>query len=239
MNWYGRKTLPVFPMTDPQIMTDPEPIDFETRLQRALEAANDDNSHTERDAVTFHPSQIAACERQAYLGKLGLKDHTDILGVFQTGTLIHEFIEEYVGPQLPDAEFEKSIDLERDGVRFVGHTDCYDPERNAITDFKSRNGWYNFEPPVDRHLDQIHVYMAATGAEYGQVVYVSKSDMEVRTWPDDGYFAFDEDRFETIVKRARRIRAAIQSEGYASSEDEIPFDRCGCFMCRSETLAFD
>ena len=224
-----------------QSMTDfePEQIDFEHRLQLALEDANDPESHVERDAVTFHPSQIAACERQAYLGKLGLKDHTEILGTFQTGTLIHEFIEEYVAPQLAAAEFEKEIELEIDGVRFVGHTDCYDEAGNACYDFKSRGGWYNFDPPSDRHLDQLHVYMAATGAEYGQVVYVSKKDMEVRTWPEDGLFEFDEDRFDEIVTRARRVRGAIQSHGIATRPEEIPFDRCGCFLCRSETLAFD
>lgn len=216
----------------------PDPIDFEAELQAALERANDSESHVERDAETFHPSQIAACERQAYLGKLGLKDHTDLLGTFQTGTLIHEFIETYVGEHI-DAEFEKPVELETDGVRFVGHTDCYDPAANAVTDFKSRNGWYNFDPPVDRHLDQIHVYMAATGAEYGQVVYVSKSDMEVRTWPEDGYFEFDESRFEAIVERAKRVRDAIETDGVASSPEEIPLEKCGCFMCNTETLRFD
>ncbi|MFC6720923.1 hypothetical protein ACFQGT_00045 [Natrialbaceae archaeon GCM10025810] len=225
-------------MTD-QDMIDAKPIDFDAHLQRALEAANDPESHVERDPETFHPSQIAACKRQAYLGKLGLKDHTDILGVFQTGTLIHEFIEEYVGAQLAGAEFEKRVELETDGVRFVGHTDCYDPAANACYDFKSRNGWYNFDPPNDRHLDQLHVYMAATGAEYGQVVYVSKGDMEVRTWPENDLFAFDADRFAAIVERATAIRDAIDENGVAESPDEIPFDRCGCFMCRSETLRFD
>ncbi|WP_238705391.1 hypothetical protein [Natrinema pallidum] len=224
---------------EPMTTTEPEPIDFEARLQTALEDANDDESHVERDAETFHPSQIAACERQAYLGKLGLKDHTDILGIFQTGTLIHEFIEEYVGPQLADAEFEKPVEYETDGVRFVGHTDCYDAERNAVTDFKSRNGWYNFDPPKDRHLDQVHVYMAATGAEYGQIVYVSKGDMEVRTYPEDGYFAFDPDRFAAIVERAKRVKQAIETDGVAESADEIPLEKCDCFMCGSETLAFD
>ncbi|AEH39512.1 PD-(D/E)XK nuclease family protein [Halopiger xanaduensis] len=219
--------------------TDAEPINFERELQAALERANDDESHVERDAVTFHPSQIAACERQAYLGKLGLKDHTDILGTFQTGTLIHEFIEENVGPQLADAEFEKEISLERDGVRFVGHTDCYDPAANAIYDFKSRNGWYRFDPPKERHLDQIHVYMAATGAEYGQVVYVNKGDLEVRTWPEDGLFEFDPDRFAAIVEKARRVRDAIDEHGFATCESEVPFDKCGCFLCGNETLTFD
>lgn len=224
-------------MSDAQQAAEPESIDFERELQLALERANDSESHVERDAATMHPSQIAACKRQAYLGKLGLKDHTDILGTFQTGTLIHEFIEDYVGDHV-DAEFEKAVELERDGVRFVGHTDCYDPAANAVYDFKSRNGWYRFDPPKDRHLDQMHVYMAATGAEYGQVVYVNKGDLEVRTWPEDGFFEFDPERFEAIVTKAQQVRDAVQDHGIASSEGEVPFDRCGCFLCDNETLQF-
>ncbi len=226
-------------MTNPETTTDVEPIDFEGAMQSALETVNDHESHTEPDAVTFHPSQIALCERQAYLSKLGLKDQTDILGVFQTGTLIHEFIEEYVGPQFPTAEFEKPVELERDGVRFIGHADCFDPERNAIMDFKSRNGWYRFDPPSDRHLDQIHVYMAATGAEFGQIVYVSKGDLEVRTWPEDGLFVFDPDRFDAILERAQAIRDAIDTHGVADCEADIPFDTCGCYICRNESLTLE
>ncbi len=221
-----------------QTTTEEEPIDFEHELQAALERVNDPESHVERDAETFHPSQIAACERQAYLSKLGLKDHTDILGIFQTGTLIHEFIEEHVGVTV-DALFEHDIELETEGVRFVGTTDCWDPDAGAIYDFKTRNGWYRFDPPKERHLDQIHIYMAATGATHGQLVYVSRSDLEVRTWPVNGFFEFDAERFDRLVDRAGRIRDAVDAHGIAATPEEIPFDRCGCYLCDNESLRLD
>ncbi|WP_114578488.1 PD-(D/E)XK nuclease family protein [Saliphagus sp. LR7] len=214
-------------------------IDFDQAVQTALEDANDPTSHVERDAETFHPSQICMCERRAYCSKLGLDDQSDILGVFQTGTLIHEFLEERFTEQFPDAEVEREIEYETEDVRFVGRADCYDPATNAVYDWKTRSSWYNFDPPVDRHLDQIHVYMAALGADYGQVVYLNKGSMEVRTWPEDGLFEFDPERFEAIVEKATRIRDAIDAEGIAESAEEIPFEKCDCYFCSQETLDFD
>ncbi|WP_135852587.1 hypothetical protein [Halorussus salinus] len=103
-------------------------LDFPSAVADALRDANDPESHVERDARTFHPSQIARCERRAYCSKLGLEDHSDLLGVFQTGTLIHEFLEDHMADQFPHADFERDIEMETDGIRFVGRTDCYDPD---------------------------------------------------------------------------------------------------------------
>jgi len=211
-------------------------LDFEGAVDGALQEVNDPESHVERDPSVFHPSQIARCERRAYCSKLGLDDQSDILGVFQTGTLIHEFLEDHLAEQFSHADFEREISLEADGIEFVGRTDCYDPEANAVYDFKTRASWYNFDPPTQRHLDQMYVYMAALDAEFGQVVYLSKGDLEVRTWPEDGFFEFSEERFNELVAKARRIALVIEEQGIADSVEDIPFDRCGCYFCREEVL---
>jgi len=213
-------------------------LDFESAVDDALQEANDPESHVERDPAVFHPSQIARCERRAYCSKLGLDDQSDILGIFQTGTLIHEFLEGHLAGQFPHAEFEREIALKVDGVEFVGQTDCYDPDANVVYDFKTRASWYNFDPPTQRHLDQIYVYMAALDAEYGQVVYLSKGDLEIRTWPEDGFFEFDQERFDDLVAKAQRIRDAVEEHGVAQAVREVPFQRCGCYFCDNELLDF-
>jgi len=215
---------------------EPAPIDFETGVQYALQQANDPDSHTELDAHTFHPSQIARCQRRAYCSKLGLEDQSDILGIFQTGTLIHEFLEEHMAEQFPHAEFETPITHAERGVQFTGRADCYDPETGSVYDFKTRNGWYNFDPPTQRHLDQVYIYMAALGADKGQIVYLSKGDLEVRTYPEEGFFEFDAERFGTLVEKASRIKHAIETEGLPSGPDDIPFETCDCYFCSQETL---
>lgn len=177
------------------------------------------------------------CERRAYCSKLSLEGHSEILSVFQMGTLIHESLEERFVEQFPAAQFDREVDVEIEEIQFVGHADCYDPLANAVYDWKTRSSWYNFNPPTERHLDQLHGYMAALEAERGQVVYLNKGTMEVRTWPNDGWFAFDLERFEAIVAKAKRIRAAIKRDGIAERVEEMPFERCGCYFCREETLA--
>jgi hypothetical protein len=212
-------------------------IDWDTAVQTALESANDPESHVERDAETFHPSQIAyQCNRRAYCSKLGLDDNSDILGIFQTGTLIHEFLEDRLDEQYPYLQLEREVELETDGVRFTGRCDAHDPQSGVVYDFKTRSSWYNFDPPNDRHVDQLHVYMAALGARHGQVVYISKSDMEVRTWPEDRWFDFDHDRWADVVDRAETIRDAICEHGIPDDPEDIPFEPCGCYFCDEETL---
>ena len=217
-------------------VTESSPLDFEHAIDTALQKANDPESHVERDPHTFHSSQIARCERRAYCSKLGLENQSDILGIFQTGTLIHEFLEEHLADHFLDARFEHDVKLKVDGIQFVGRADCYDPVADAVYDFKTRGSWYNFDPPVQRHLDQLYVYMAALDAEYGQVVYLSKGDLEVRTWPEDGFFEFSDERFDELVARAQRIALVIEEQGIADSVEDIPFDRCGCYFCQEEVL---
>jgi len=69
-----------------------------------------------------------------------------------------------------------------------------------------------------------------------QVVYLSKSDLEVRTWPEDGFFEFSEERFDELVAKARRIALVIEEQGIADSVEDVPFDRCGCYFCQEEEL---
>lgn len=210
--------------------------DYSEEIQAALERENDPTSHVEPEPDVFHPSQLAYCKRQCYLSKLGLTDNTEILGTFKTGTLIHEWIEDHVAPNLPDLEFEKPVHAEVGGITITGHADAVDPENSVVYDFKSRASWYRFDPPTPRHVNQLQLYMAATGMDYGRVVYVSKKDLEVRPWPEDSAFERDADRVDELFEKAREIRDHVEAEGPATSTSEIPFGKCGCFVCRNESL---
>jgi CRISPR-associated exonuclease Cas4 len=214
-------------------------IDFQSEIQTALEADNDPDSHVEHDPGVFHASQMGYCLRQAYLSKTGLKDTTDILGTFKTGTLIHEWLEAQLGDRLDHVAFEEPVETQVGDLTFLGHADAVDRENNVVYDFKTRGSWYRFNPPVQRHLDQLYVYMHALGFDDAQVVYLSKQDMDVKTWPEHGTFRFDDDRFETLVSKAREIRDALDADGVATTPDDVPFEPCGCFVCENESLAFD
>lgn len=218
----------------------PEPIDWAGRLERTLHVEHDGDSHTEPDAMTFHPSQLARCKRQATISKFGLEEHdTKTLGIFYTGTLIHEWLEDEMDGRLPAVAHEKEIRNEyvtdSGAVVVTGHADVVDEHNGVVYDFKTRGGWYNFDPPTDRHLDQLTLYMDAVGAEAGQVVYINKKDLEVRTWPEGDTFAFDPDRRDQLVEKAREIRDAVKDAAPIESVDDVPFEPCGCWLCGQES----
>lgn len=219
-------------------------IDFESAIQSTLTRLNDEHSHTELNPYTFHPSQLAKCPRQCYNSKLGLLDHTDALGTFHTGTTIHEFMENEVSPSLDvDTQREVAIETEMNGLTIVGHADLYEPGPNTVYDYKSRASWYRFNPPVQRHLDQIFLYMKALGASQGQIVYLAKSDLEVRTWPPESAgidaFGLDSGRVQDLFEKGKHIAATIIDEGYPTSKEDIPFEKCDCWLCEKESLRFD
>lgn len=220
-------------------------IDFESEIERILDAQNDGGSHTERDTGTFHPSQLAKCPRQCAKSKLGLEEHTkETLGRFKIGTLVHEWLEDSLGERFAGVEFEKPLnetyraEIEDEGsVEFgvTGHCDVYDSHENAVYDFKTRNGWYKFDPPNDRHLDQLTLYMDMVGAEKAQVVYLNKADLEVRTYPENGFFELDEQRLFKLLDRAATIKMELdRTESLPSSVDELPFGLCDCWLCGLE-----
>jgi len=226
-------------------------IDFKREIKRAVHDAQTDDSHTERDSGTFHPSQCGMCKRQMYLGKLGLKDMTDAYGFFHSGTLIHEWLEDAlnVGAVAHEMSVETTVEHEGRELVFTGHCDVYDPVESVVYDFKSRGGWHRFSPPKDSHLDQLHVYMKALGVERAQIVYINKKcTTDVRTWPpsqdaewyesdedetdysQQQYIQFDEDRWQSILDRVSDVATTIELHGHdrhpPTDPEDIPFESC-------------
>lgn len=71
----------------------------------------------------------------------------------------------------------------------------------------------------------------------------SKNDLgDVREWPDptvdEPTVAFDPARYERLVAKAERVRDEVWANGIATTPDEIPFPKCGCYFCREEALDF-
>lgn len=222
-------------------------------VDEALRREADDDSHVEADPNVIHASQIGYCDRRAYCSKLGLDDHSEIRGVFQTGTLVHEWLEEHVREihdgDVVEPEADASITVppraygNDEPITFLGTADLVDHRDGCVVDYKTRSSWYNFDPPTVRHVDQLLVYMAALGVVRGRIVYISKSDLETRCWPEEGYVRFDPERFGELVRKAERIGDAVREHGIAGHADEIPFETCGgehgedCYFCQQETLS--
>lgn len=225
-------------------------INFAKEVSEYLQKTEDKESHIELNPYVFHASQVGFCKRQLYNSKLGIS-HNDatLLGIFEVGNMIHHWMETRLGSELPNTVFEHSLNETVDVVspvtrktiqlEFTGTCDCLDLENDAIHDFKTKSGWYKFNPPTQRHLDQILIYMEMSDVRKGQVVYISKKDMSIRTYPENGYFEYDEQRVHELKSKCAKVAEKIVRQGYPSKKVEIPFDKCGCYFCKQEELTFD
>lgn len=231
-------------------------IDWQELVERQLRADQDSDSHTETDCNTFHPSALSRCERQCAISKLGLEEHgVNTLWNFYLGERQHTDLQNWFEGVSPEVEFEKELTHTVEHsipnepletvLKFTGHCDVFDPFHNAIYDFKTRKSWKGFDGASDAHKDQLTTYLKMAGMERGQLVYVIKSapwDDEkdiIKTWPEDEWFEFDPDRWEDIHSRAKNIHSGLwhfeQEHGrLPETKGELPFDKCGCWLCDSE-----
>lgn len=228
------------------------PINFQEDLQQKLVERNG-HSHTELDKTTFRASSVGYCERQILLSKLGVKNFdADTQGRFQTGDFIHDYIQENILPKYA-TKHENQVEVQLGEITIKGHYDCFDPQNEVVYDFKSRSSWYRFSPPSDRHLDQLEVYMRALGVTRGLMVYVSKSDLTVETYPD--YFGqsneredvdeqgelvkSSDERWNKIIDKVQNVRDYLKENGYPTSEEDVnaafkPCNNSDCMGCKFE-----
>jgi hypothetical protein len=237
-------------------------IDFDERIHDLIERERDTESHDVDNPYTFHPSQMVVCPRQMFVRHLGI-DHVDqkLKGIFHTGTMLHEWLEDGVDY---DALFgdegrvktEHPIEYEpinvkptlQQGLRVTGTADVVDTMGRTVYDFKTQASIY----PKDYHADQIQLYLHGLAEEEfsgdltGEVVYIKKSDLTVEQAPN-GPVEYDPDRVDELLDRAIKVRDAIIDlmERYERSynelifaidEDDIPFEKCGCFFCENEEV---
>lgn len=216
--------------------------DGEPDLAAALQTAlTDADPGRDQDWATFGAAYLGFCPRQTYLVHLGIRDNTGRRGRFRARRLIQDYLQEKLEATLPHVEFTPTVALDTGRVRVVGRPTAYDPTASIVYHIKPRNGWYKFHPPIDRHLNQLHLYMRGLDADRGQLVYVSMTDLaDIRIWPADyqnsRYVAVDAERASRLTTNADHIRDQIVRHGIATTTDEIPFERCGCYLCQTEDI---
>ena len=216
-------------------------IDFQETVASILAAES--NQFYERDPETFFASQIGFCLRQLYVNKLGLTESETLRGKYKAANLIQSYFEQEIGDQHPELETSQSVHLDEGLVQFAGTCTFFNPEKKVVYGLKVRNGWYQFSPPIERHIDQLQVYMRGMDVDRGKLIYVSKNDIgDIREWPSpDAEFPFVElnkERYNRLVEKATTVRNQIWKHGIASRPGEIPFEKCECYFCREESLTF-
>lgn len=240
-------------------------IDFDIAIHDLIEDERDEESHSVDDPYTFHPSQMVVCRRQMFNRHLGI-NHVGkkLKGIFHTGTLLHEWLEEgldYIGQQgIYESHLEREHSIEYElgevipslgqGIRVTGTADVIDFKNKVVYDYKTQKSIY----PKDYHKDQLQLYMHSLAladpeiTPRGGLVYINKCDLTVEERPEDGLLEYDPDRVVEIKEKAEDVRDEIIAlmERYdrsynalidALDEEDIPFEKCGCFFCGKEELA--
>lgn len=190
---------------------------------------------------TFAAYYLGYCPRQAYLAHLGLRDTSDQTGRFRAKELVRDHVTRTLREAMPHLDVNPQVEYQCGPLRVVGRCSCYDPDAQRVYHVKPRNGWYKFHPPIERDIDQLHVYMAGLDARDGQLLYVSVADLaDVRTWPphsaDGTAIEFSRDRFDQIVTKAKTIHRLVVEDGIPTTSTAIPFETCGCYLCETEEL---
>ena len=80
------------------------------------------------------------------------------------------------------------------------------------------------------HKDQLLIYMKGVEAKKGSIVYIDKRNLRAKQY----FLDYDEERIKKIFKKANRVYEAFMR--WKDGEKEIPFEKCGCFICRTEML---
>lgn len=237
-------------------MDTPKPINWQKQLENYLKQKNKEYTghNTNPTNTTFHASSIGYCKRQLYLKKTNLSSiDKKGLRIVNIGSQLHYLMEKVVQNNTPEhIKSEISMpELEINGIKFTGTADAVDQKNGIIYDFKTRGGWYKFNPPSQRHIDQLQIYMNGFDHPRGQLVYMSRKDMSMKHFPsiedlgtiptnDLGkalYVQKNREHVKKLSQKAWEVLELIRDYGIPETEKELNdiIPKCGCYICQNES----
>ena len=213
-----------------------QPINFEEIINNKIFEGYQDKNNDAQPDKKFRPSSAGFCERQMFLSKTGLKKFDkSAIGAMKAGSLLHEWIEKDlkekgIVEKSVMIEF-KDIDSNPNELYYEGTFDFYD--HSILYDFKSTSNLNYVDGISNIHKDQLLIYMKGLGAAKGSVVYIDKRDLKAKQY----FLDFDESRIKQIFKKTNEVyEAFIKWKTNGMNAKNIPFEKCGCFMCRYEVI---
>jgi len=167
----------------------------------------------------YYPSMIPYCLRRLYyLYTLGPKKISkEKLRIFHAGNIIHEFIKnvlkksENIKLVENEGEFTLSFkDLKIKGrfdniIIIQGYNEKIVIEVKSIKSFSKFNKkkwkWEEVKLPYKEHIDQLILYLHALNIKLGAIVYVSKMDLQTKTF----LVKYDFEKFIFLLDRIVRL----------------------------------
>lgn len=219
-------------------------VDWEEELKKAYD--EDSSGAKEVNPNSMRASSTGFCPRQMFIGKMGLNTFNDyVKGMLVKGSAIHSLNEQKLSKRLDDCSFEENVMFEEGGITFTGSYDAFDGER--VVDWKTQNGGLEnvAQEPRDKDVDQLHVYMKGAGVEKAVLVYIDAREFlnyrNIVTVKHE--VEFDESRWADICTRVKAVLDEVQKfdlgkkddSVFTLDEEQIPFEKCGCYFCKQES----
>jgi len=196
-----------------------------------------------RQKGAFHPSEYSnPCDAFLAFQLVGekeeRKERVEQRRIFDTGTVIHELLQYYMGTwaRLEGHDYHAEVRVRHDALEMTGHADGLLAAVVAIggqqlrfrmvLDYKSCNSTtFNKlgNTPGSSYVKQLHGYLKALDVPMGCILYFNKDNSNMRAL----YVPFDYGVWTPIQQRLERIQA--QMDQY-----QIPPRRIGrsCHWCR-------
>lgn len=141
----------------------------------------DSKKHEPLKENEFYISSSGDCFNKEWLRRRYPKATADkTLGIFEMGNLIHDFIQRKVLSE-KNLGIEVPVRGEYGIITLRGRADIVDYDRQKVYELKTVGFGLSHvkERPRDHHVRQITGYMDILGYDKGEIVYVSKQNLEV------------------------------------------------------------
>ena len=203
-------------------------MNWQEELYKRLEKGE----HKIRPINTFSCWYAGYCQRQIYLSKLNLKKTPHyVLGAMAVGTAIHHFIEDLFSEIQKEVPFTFK-DKKRD-IIVNGYLDGL--TKGEVIEYKSTSSLkYVTEEPKEEHIAQATLYMKGKKRKKATIIYFRKTDFKMISHSIE----FDKGLYDSIIDKYADVKEAIKIVPSPRTEEEVPFMKCGCYLCKNERLDF-
>jgi CRISPR/Cas system-associated exonuclease Cas4 (RecB family) len=186
-------------------------IDFDQMIMRFIET-----ERRPKSIGRYYPSEIGSCLRKVwYSYKYPVATAPELLKVFHLGNIMHEFVvavlrsEKNKEVDLLKSEFPLRID--GDGFVVSGRVDdlilVKESGKSWVVEVKSTKDIDYVEKPDERHLMQLQLYMHAAGVHNGMVLYIDKTDLRSKVFPEE----YSGEKAKAIMQRFGELHQLLSN----------------------------
>jgi len=205
-------------------------IDFDRMIDNHIV-----REHRPKAIGKYYPSEIGNCIRKVwYSYKYPLEVKPDLAKIFEVGNIMHGFVVEVLKSERNrEVELLKSefpLRIEGDGFIVSGRVDdlilVKESGKHWVVEVKSIKSIDAVDTPDAKHIMQLQLYMHATGIHNGLVLYIDKTNLKCKVFPEK----YSEEEAGKIMERFSQLHTLLSQNLLPLAEAKKKEDMH--WMCR-------